>query len=209
MADDAKIVSRLWELLGEADPSEMSERMLREKLEAELGVDLSDKKALVRKEVKKYLEEKGAGGGEEEEDEEGDLEEEVEDNDGDPKARAGSKRKPGRQKAAAEPKKTRGVGRKARTEKDDKGEKKTRRGGGGFAKPLKVSTELADFLGSTEISRPQLTKFMWDYFKSNGLQNPDNKQEIIADGKLQALMKVDRFRGFGFMKHLKPHILEN
>eukprot|EP00803_Ostreobium_quekettii_P011263 evm.model.scf_1173.2 EVM.evm.TU.scf_1173.2 scf_1173:6722-7150(-) len=110
---------------------------------------------------------------------------------------------------SAEPKKTRGVGRKARTEKDDKGEKKTRRGGGGFAKPLKVSTELADFLGSAEISRPQLTKFMWDYFKSNGLQNPDNKQEIIADGKLQALMKVDRFRGFGFMKHLKPHILEN
>eukprot|EP00803_Ostreobium_quekettii_P011264 evm.model.scf_1173.3 EVM.evm.TU.scf_1173.3 scf_1173:8528-9070(-) len=43
------------------------------------------------RQVKKYLEEKGAGGGEEEEDEEGDLEEEVEDNDGDPKARWGGR----------------------------------------------------------------------------------------------------------------------
>eukprot|EP00803_Ostreobium_quekettii_P010327 evm.model.scf_4244.2 EVM.evm.TU.scf_4244.2 scf_4244:3716-6931(+) len=220
MVEDSQIVSRLRELLAEADQTETSERMLREKLEAEFGVDLSDRRSLVHDEVARWLDERGAEGAE---DDEAGLEEEVEENDEehtggwvDPdvaplscRARAGSKRKPEGQKQAAEAKKTRGAAKKPQKAKDDKEKKPGKRGGGGFAKPLKVSTELADFLGSTEISRPELTKFMWAYFKDNGLQNPSNKQEIISDAKLQALMKVDRFRGFGFMKHLKPHILEN
>ena len=41
----------------------------------------------------------------------------------------------------------------------------------GFQKPVKVSAELASWLGGvTEISRPQLTAAFWKYVKDNGLQ---------------------------------------
>lgn len=103
---------------------------------------------------------------------------------------------------------TRKRGRPSKGGDSRAGKKKGRGGGRGLAKPLKVSTELADFLGSEEISRQDLTKFMWSYFKENDLQNPDNRSEIIADEKLRSLMNVDRFRGFGFMKFLKQHIME-
>lgn len=248
MVEDEKIVARLQELLGEVNMTQTSERMLREKLEEEFGVDLSDKKALVRSEVDKYLAEhrpppeddKGndddAQEGEDEEDgedaDDAEVEEEVEENDEEAEgdedeeeegvsSSAGAKRKRGKQRkadgqttkkprGAAAGKKTRGRGGGKDEEKGKKVEKKggKGRGGQGFTKPLKVSTALADFLGSAEISRPMLTKKMWAYFKENGLQNPENKQEIISDEKLRSLMNVDRFRGFGFMKHLKHHIVE-
>jgi len=77
----------------------------------------------------------------------------------------------------------------------------------GFSKPIKVSEELADFIGQSEISRPQLTKFMWAYFKEKGLQDPKDKRHIIADDKLKELLNVDRFNAFGFMKLVKPHFI--
>ena len=93
--------------------------------------------------------------------------------------------------------------KKVKKEREEKGKKS----GSGFSKPVKVSEELADFIGQDEISRPQLTKFMWAYFKSNGLQDPADKRHIIADEKLKDLLKVDRFNAFGFMKLVKPHLI--
>lgn len=78
---------------------------------------------------------------------------------------------------------------------------------GGFSKPIKVSSDLAEFLGAEEISRPELTKFMWAYFKSNELQDPSDRRHILCDDKLKSLMNVDRFQAFGFMKFLKHHIV--
>lgn len=43
-------------------------------------------------------------------------------------------------------------------------------------------------------------KKLWDYIKSNELQNPQKKQEIICDGKLRALFNVDRVHMFTMNK---------
>lgn len=94
--------------------------------------------------------------------------------------------------------------KKPKKEKEDRPKKS---GASGFSKPVKVSTELADFLGQEEISRPELTKFMWAYFKEKGLQDPSDKRHIISDDALKDLLKVDRFNAFGFMKYVKPHII--
>lgn len=302
MASDQQIVLRLRAMLKDVDLDTTTERMLREKLEEEFGADLADKKALIKEEVKQYIEEHMGGRGagdidddeEDEPEDEDDAEYEEDDVDEEDYIRAGSKRaqdsgsgavlspemqeflgvesmgrkevmksiwnyinennlkdpsdkrniildsklaklftspltmvtinkqltkhvaKSGGSESQAS-KKSRGAygvtaggnGRQSDPKGSAKGRKKGGRGGGkGFAKPLKVSAELADFLGSPEISRQELTKFMWAYFKENDLQNPDNRSEIISDDKLRSLMNVDRFRGFGFMKFLKHHIEE-
>ena len=64
----------------------------------------------------------------------------------------------------------------------------------GFLKPVKISTEMAKFTGwdKDELkSRVDVTKFLCDYIRNNNLQNPKDKRQILADGKLQKLLKYD------------------
>jgi len=72
---------------------------------------------------------------------------------------------------------------------------------------LTPSTELAPIVGAKPISRPDATKKLWEYIKKNKLQNPQNKREILADAKLQAVLgtkKVDMFKMTALVsKHLK------
>lgn len=56
---------------------------------------------------------------------------------------------------------------------------------GGLAKPVKPSAELAKIVGSEPMPRSQVTKKVWDYIKSNNLQDPQNKRNINADDKLR------------------------
>jgi chromatin remodeling complex protein RSC6 len=52
-------------------------------------------------------------------------------------------------------------------------------------KPLQPSKELAAVVGSGPLSRGEVVSRVWDYIKKNNLQNPENKREILADGKLE------------------------
>jgi DEK C terminal domain len=52
MAEDSVVVERLQELLKAADLQNTTEKSLRKQLEQELGVDLSEKKKLIRAEVR-------------------------------------------------------------------------------------------------------------------------------------------------------------
>lgn len=56
-----------------------------------------------------------------------------------------------------------------------------------FMKPVTPDAALSAVVGSAPLPRTELTKKLWDYIKSNNLQNPDNKREIIADAKLKAV----------------------
>ncbi len=47
-----------------------------------------------------------------------------------------------------------------------------------------LSKELADVVGANELSRPEVTKKIWDYIKKNKLQDPANKRLIQPDAKL-------------------------
>jgi len=66
----------------------------------------------------------------------------------------------------------------------------------GLKKPVKLKSELADFLGATELPRTEITKKLWDYIKANGLQTkiengkPENAGKyIVADAKLLPIFK--------------------
>ncbi|GFH07809.1 uncharacterized protein HaLaN_02669 [Haematococcus lacustris] len=50
----------------------------------------------------------------------------------------------------------------------------------GFNKPQQLSSELSQFFGGeTVMSRPELTKRFWAYFKEHNLQDPSNKQPRV------------------------------
>ncbi len=66
----------------------------------------------------------------------------------------------------------------------------------GLAKPVKLKSELAAFLGEKELPRTEITKKLWDYIKSSGLQTksengkPENAGKyIVADAKLLSVFK--------------------
>ena len=52
-------------------------------------------------------------------------------------------------------------------------------------KPLQPSSELAAVVGSSPLPRTEVVSKVWDYIKSNNLQNPENKQEILAGLRFQ------------------------
>lgn len=82
-------------------------------------------------------------------------------------------------------------------------------GGQKGQKFLKISKELEELLGTTQVTRPKLTKKMWAYFKSNNLIDPSDKRYVLCDDKLKALTGEDRILGFSFQKHLTKHIIKD
>ncbi len=56
-----------------------------------------------------------------------------------------------------------------------------------FMKPMNISAELAAVIGSEPAPRTEVTKKIWAYIKSNNLQDPANKRNIVADDKLKAV----------------------
>jgi chromatin remodeling complex protein RSC6 len=61
----------------------------------------------------------------------------------------------------------------------------------GFQKPTRISKDLAKFTGWNDSdlhSRVEVTKFICDYIKTNNLQNPEDRRQIIPDAKLQKLL---------------------
>ncbi|CAN6242912.1 unnamed protein product [Urochloa humidicola] len=58
----------------------------------------------------------------------------------------------------------------------------------GIMKPVPISEELRKFIGGEpEVARSQVVKLIWAYIKTNGLQNPAKKTEIICDPTLKSL----------------------
>lgn len=77
---------------------------------------------------------------------------------------------------------------------------------GGLSRPVTPSADLAAITGSDPLPRSQVVSKMWDYIRSNKLQNPDNKREIMADDKLKKIFGTDRCSMFEMNKHLSRHL---
>ncbi len=75
-----------------------------------------------------------------------------------------------------------------------------------LTKPLQPSKELAAVVGSEPLSRPDVVSRIWDYIKSNNLQNPQNKREILADDKLEPIFGAKKVTMFEMNKHLAQHL---
>jgi len=76
----------------------------------------------------------------------------------------------------------------------------------GLQRPVQPSSELAAITGSDPLPRSQVVSKMWDYIRTNNLQNPQNKREILADEKLQKVFGTDRVSMFEMNKHLSRHL---
>ena len=73
-------------------------------------------------------------------------------------------------------------------------------------KPLQPSKELAAVVGSEPLPRAEVVSKVWDYIKKHKLQDPQNKREIMADEKLQAVFGKNRVTMFEMNKHLAQHL---
>jgi chromatin remodeling complex protein RSC6 len=81
-----------------------------------------------------------------------------------------------------------------------------RKAGGGLARPVTPSADLAAIVGSSPLPRSEVVSKVWDHIRKNNLQNPNNKREILADDKLRKVFGVDKCTMFEMNKHLSRHL---
>jgi chromatin remodeling complex protein RSC6 len=81
-----------------------------------------------------------------------------------------------------------------------------RKAGGGLARPVTPSSDLAQIVGKDPLPRSEVVSKVWDHIRKNNLQNPQNKREIVADDKLQKIFGKDRCTMFEMNKHLSKHL---
>jgi upstream activation factor subunit UAF30 len=72
--------------------------------------------------------------------------------------------------------------------------------------PLKPSEELSAVVGAGPLPRGEVVSKVWEYIKSNNLQNPENRREILADDKLRKVFGKDKVTMFEMNKHLAQHL---
>lgn len=87
----------------------------------------------------------------------------------------------------------------------------------GFLKPVKISSELANFLGCEDSemkSRVQVTQAICKYIQDKNLQNPKNRREILVDPVLQKLLKFDpsventNLAYYQIQSRIQPHFIK-
>jgi len=85
---------------------------------------------------------------------------------------------------------------------DSNGEKKEVVRKGGFHKQYALSHQLADLVGESQLSRPQVVKKIWEYIKERDLQDPSDKRQILCDERMQLVFKTDKVHMFTMNKIL-------
>jgi upstream activation factor subunit UAF30 len=73
-------------------------------------------------------------------------------------------------------------------------------------KPMTPSKELGAVVGTKPLPRTEVVSKVWEYIKSNKLQNPKNGREILADDKLKKVFGTDKVTMFEMNKHLSKHL---
>jgi upstream activation factor subunit UAF30 len=84
--------------------------------------------------------------------------------------------------------------------------KSARKPNAAFMKELTPSAELAAVIGANPVARTEAVKQIWDYIKSNNLQNPNNKRNIMADAKLSKVFGKDEVTMFELTGILGKHL---
>jgi chromatin remodeling complex protein RSC6 len=76
-----------------------------------------------------------------------------------------------------------------------------------FMKPVQPDAALAAVVGSAPLPRTEITKKLWDYIRSNGLQDATDRRQINADDKLRAVFGgLSSVSMFEMTKHVSNHI---
>jgi chromatin remodeling complex protein RSC6 len=87
----------------------------------------------------------------------------------------------------------------------------------GFAKPIKVTEELCEFMNrpiGTEIARTEVTKALISYIEHNNLKDQYKKQNIIPDLKLKNLLgitneEIPQLNFFNIQKYMNKHFISS
>ena len=80
----------------------------------------------------------------------------------------------------------------------------------GFYKSVAYTEQLAVFMGCATGPRSLVTQMVWKHIKSNNLQNPKDKREIICDATLEALFhrkSVNMFKMTKLLSSVLPHCI--
>ena len=83
---------------------------------------------------------------------------------------------------------------------------KTRTAGPGRCTPMTPAPELAAIVGPGPMPRTEVVAKVWEHIRGHGLQDPANKQAIVADDKLRAVFGRERATMFEMQKLLSPHL---
>ena len=76
-----------------------------------------------------------------------------------------------------------------------------------FMAPLQPDEALAAVVGKDPLPRTEVTKRIWDYIRSNNLQDPNDKRTIRADAKLKAIFDgKDSVTMFELTKLVNAHL---
>jgi chromatin remodeling complex protein RSC6 len=75
-----------------------------------------------------------------------------------------------------------------------------------FMKAMTPSAALAAIIGDKPLPRTEVTKKVWDYIKSNKLQDQAKKTMINADAKLKEIFKKAQVSMFEMTKLINGHL---
>jgi upstream activation factor subunit UAF30 len=74
-------------------------------------------------------------------------------------------------------------------------------------KPMQPDDDLAAVIGSEPMPRTEVTKRIWDYIRSNNLQDAKDKRTIKADAKLKKVFNgKDSVSMFEMTKLVNGHL---
>ncbi|MEQ1503424.1 MAG: SWIB/MDM2 domain-containing protein [Myxococcota bacterium] len=78
---------------------------------------------------------------------------------------------------------------------------------GGLAQEVEPDAVLAAVIGQQRRNRAEITKAIWDYVKSNGLQDSEDRRKINADDKLKAVFSGrDQVTMFEMTRLVNEHV---
>ncbi|CAN5575902.1 SWIB/MDM2 domain-containing protein [soil metagenome] len=84
---------------------------------------------------------------------------------------------------------------------------KTRKPNAALMKPVQPDELLAKIVGSSPVTRGELTKKVWDYIKKHKLQDENKKTLINADDALKAVFGGKKqVTMFEMTKHVSGHV---
>ena len=73
-------------------------------------------------------------------------------------------------------------------------------------KPMTPSPELGAVVGTKPLPRTEVVSKVWEYIKSNKLENPKNGREILAEDKLKKVFGTDKVTMVEMKKDLSKHL---
>lgn len=77
---------------------------------------------------------------------------------------------------------------------------------GGLSQKVTPDAQLGAVIGTSPVTRAEMTKKIWDYVKGNDLQDAKNRRMINADAKLKPIFGKDQVSMFEMTKLVNQHV---